>query len=224
MTARARQSHLSARRGPFLSHTTVGPSRPAGGRQSTNHDPFFQTARRPSAAGHRADHAKRLLSRRNRRGQRVVDGLARQVLPAGEEADEVAALGRLVVPDRALEDGVALLERVEDGARRRRRLTSRRTSPSTRASVRRWWGSVTRITAAAAPRRRARREGRARSASSCHPRRRTRTPGRRWCRSRSRTGRGCRRPSRPEGCSHSSGSAAVRFVSASHSLPPVRLR
>ena len=48
------------------------------------------------------------------RRQRRVGGVVAEVLFAGEEADEGAALLRRVVADGAAEDGVAGLERVED--------------------------------------------------------------------------------------------------------------
>ena len=54
--------------------------------------------------------------RRDRVGKRVVDRIERDVLPAGEEADEVTTLRRPVTSDRPPQNRVRRLERVEDRA------------------------------------------------------------------------------------------------------------
>jgi hypothetical protein len=66
------------------------------------------------------DNDKRLLPRRHRLGQRGVRGLVRQILLAGEEAQERPPLLRDLVADRPAQHGIAGLERVEGRPQRDR--------------------------------------------------------------------------------------------------------
>src|SRR6185436_16124091 len=69
-----------------------------------------------SAAGDRSDDEKRLVSTRDRVGQRGIRRLVRQVLLAGEEPQERAALPGRMVADRPSQHRVAGLERIQDRA------------------------------------------------------------------------------------------------------------
>src|SRR4029453_14372964 len=75
------------------------------------------TARLP--AGHRTHHTQRLGTRRHLVREGVIRRLGRGVAAAGEEANEVPALARLVIANRPAQNGIAGLERVQDGALRR---------------------------------------------------------------------------------------------------------
>ena len=166
----------------------------------------------PSAAGDGSDDEQRLGARRDRGGQRRVRRVVGQILLAGEEPHERPALLRDVIADRAAQHRIAGLERVEHRALRRPAVdVELHLAVDARASVRRWAGSTTRIMAGSALRRRARPEGRGRSAPNCRRRRARRRPGRRSCRSRCRTSRASRRPSRRAARSHSSRAAAGRW-------------
>src|SRR6266508_5542728 len=68
------------------------------------------------AACHGPHDQKRLGPRRDRVGQRGVGQLVRQILLAGKEPHERAALLRDLVADRPAQHGIAGLERVEDRA------------------------------------------------------------------------------------------------------------
>ena len=72
----------------------------------------------PLAAGHRRHHSEGLGPRGDLVRQRVVDRVERDVLPAGEEADEIPPLRRSVIADRPAQDRIARLQRVENGALR----------------------------------------------------------------------------------------------------------
>ena len=74
---------------------------------------------RASTPCHRSDHPEGLGSRGDLFRQRIVDRFERDVFPAGEEADEVSALRRPVIADRAPEGWVIRLQRIQDGALRR---------------------------------------------------------------------------------------------------------
>src|SRR5947199_8178765 len=71
-----------------------------------------------SPSGDRADHEKRLRSRRDRVGERGIRWLVRQVPLAGEEAQEGPPPLGDVVADRAAQHGIAGLERVQSRAPR----------------------------------------------------------------------------------------------------------
>ena len=70
---------------------------------------------RASAAGHRADHQKRLPSLGHRGRQQSIRRLLGQVRLAGEEAHERSSLAGSRVPKRAPQRGVTQLDRVEHG-------------------------------------------------------------------------------------------------------------
>lgn len=65
-----------------------------------------------------SQHNERLSTRRNGFGQWSVSGLVREVLLAGEVADEGAAVVGAVVADGSAQGGVGGFERVEDGGDR----------------------------------------------------------------------------------------------------------
>src|SRR5256884_3009710 len=69
-----------------------------------------------SPSGDRADHEKRLRSRRDRVGERGIRRLVRQVPLAGEEAQEGPSPLGDVVADRAAQHGITGLERVQHRA------------------------------------------------------------------------------------------------------------
>jgi len=70
-------------------------------------------------AGHRGHHPEHLGSGRNLLRQRIVGRLEGDVLPAGEEADEIPPLRSPVIADRPSEDRILGLQGVEHGALRR---------------------------------------------------------------------------------------------------------
>src|SRR5207245_4787847 len=67
-------------------------------------------------AGHGPDDQKRLSAGRDCFRQQVVGGFVREILLAGKEPHERAALVRDLVTDRPAQHRVARLERVEDRA------------------------------------------------------------------------------------------------------------
>src|SRR2546421_740783 len=73
------------------------------------------------APGHRCDHPERLGSRGDLTRQRIVGGIERDVLPAGEEADEIPPVRRPVIADRAPQGRLAGRQGVEDRALRGKR-------------------------------------------------------------------------------------------------------
>src|SRR5215469_14056530 len=64
--------------------------------------------------GDGAEDDKGLLARRDGIGQRSVGGVMREVLLAGEEAQESATLQRAVVANGPAQHGILGLERIED--------------------------------------------------------------------------------------------------------------
>ena len=80
---------------------------------SACHLAFFKYHPSELAASDGADDNKGLHSRRDRVGQRRIRRLMRQILLAGEEAQERAPLLRNMIADGAAQHRVAGLERVE---------------------------------------------------------------------------------------------------------------
>ena len=76
----------------------------------------------PLPARNRPNDNKRLLPGRDGIGERGVGRLVGEVFFAGEEAQERAALLRVVVADGSAQHGIARLERVEHGTQRDRSL------------------------------------------------------------------------------------------------------
>jgi len=76
------------------------------------------SAPRVLAAGDRADDEERFCAGRDFFWERRVRRVVGEILLAGVEADEVAALAGGVVADGAAEHGVAGFQGVEDGAQR----------------------------------------------------------------------------------------------------------
>ena len=72
----------------------------------------------PLAAGNRANDDEWLLAGCDRVGQRGVGRLVGKILLAGEEAQESAALLRVMVADGTAQHGIVGLEGVEHGALR----------------------------------------------------------------------------------------------------------
>ena len=87
---------------------------------------FSCEASRPLPAGNRPDDNKWLLARRDRIGERGIGRLVREVFLAGEEAQEGAALLRVVVANGPAQHGIARLECIENGTQSSRSLNVER--------------------------------------------------------------------------------------------------
>ena len=98
-----------------------------------------------SPSRHGAKHDERLGTVGDGVGEGSVGRVVGEVLLAGEETDEGAALLRDVIADGPAQHGIARLQGVEDRTLRDGAATSSCTSPSTFASFWRWNGRTTRI-------------------------------------------------------------------------------
>ena len=146
--------------------------------------------------GDRSHHHQGLRSAGDCVGQRLVRRLVRQILLAGEEADERPPLLRGVVANRSAQHRIACLQRVEHRALRRRAVRPRapprrRPAPACAGGRAATPGSWQRLHLDGQHGR----EDPARWRSTCRRRRPTHRPVRRWCRNRCRTNRASRRPS-----------------------------